>query len=208
MVPVPPCKLCQPVGNSFRKPPSDRPRRISRDDGVSGDVLGHDGACAITAPAPTLRPGNTMAPCPIQTSWPIWTRCRAPFEEFGLVPLFREIRAGAIGEVRLRGPVHRMIARIDPRHRRNRAELSDRGVGDLGIVDDIGIIVHRHVVQDRARANLAIGASLLSCSFALESIVGSTESILPAMRTSTNDENRSLGMHVIDAVDVNVMTDR
>jgi hypothetical protein len=54
--------------------------------------------------------------------------------------------------------MHRVIARIDPRHRRDRAELSDRGVGDLGVVHDIGIVAHRYFEQDGAGADFAIGA--------------------------------------------------
>src|SRR6202171_5834648 len=80
-----------------------------------------------------------------------------PFEELGLVALAFKIRAGAIGEVRVRRPLHRMIAGVDSRHRRNRAEFSDGSVGDLRVVHDIGIVVHRHLVQDGTRANLAIG---------------------------------------------------
>src|SRR5260370_17140498 len=44
MVPVPPLKLCQPVGNVLRKTPLDRPRRISCDNRVGRYVLGHDRA--------------------------------------------------------------------------------------------------------------------------------------------------------------------
>src|ERR1700754_1200924 len=44
MVPVPPRKLREAVGDGFGKPPLHRPRRISRDDGVGGNVLGHNGA--------------------------------------------------------------------------------------------------------------------------------------------------------------------
>ena len=82
----------------------------------------------------------------------------------------------------LRGPLHRVIAGIDPRHRRDRAELSDGGVSDLRVVDDVGIVAHRHFMQDRARADLAIGAEPCVVQGRGGSMVGSTESILPAMR--------------------------
>ena len=81
-----------------------------------------------------------------------------PFEEFSLVALAWKIRAGAIGEVRLRGPVHGVIARVDPCHRRDRAELSDRRISDLGVVHDVGIIVQCDLVQNRSRADFAIGS--------------------------------------------------
>ena len=51
-----------------------------------------------------------------------------------------------------------MIAGIDPRHRCDRAELADRRVGDLGIVDDIGIVAHLDVEQNGTGADFAIGA--------------------------------------------------
>jgi len=81
-----------------------------------------------------------------------------PGEELGVVSLAGKIGAGAVGEVRLRGAVHRVVARVDPRHRRDRAELSDRGGGDLGVVHDVGIVVHRDFEQDGPRADLRIGA--------------------------------------------------
>jgi hypothetical protein len=52
----------------------------------------------------------------------------APGKEFGIVTLTGELRPRAIGEMRLRRPMHRMIARVDPGHRRDRTELSDRGI--------------------------------------------------------------------------------
>ena len=42
VVPVPPCELGETPGDTFRKAPLDRPRRIARDDRVSRDILGHD----------------------------------------------------------------------------------------------------------------------------------------------------------------------
>src|SRR5215510_7806834 len=42
MTPVPPGQPRQPVGDGFRKPPPDRPRRIAANDGVGGNILGDD----------------------------------------------------------------------------------------------------------------------------------------------------------------------
>ena len=81
-----------------------------------------------------------------------------PCEELSVVAFPWKVRAGAIAEMGLGSPLHGMIARIDPGHRRDRTEFPDRGVGDLGIVHDVGIVVHRHFLQNRARADLAIGA--------------------------------------------------
>src|SRR3979490_2875465 len=159
MVPVPPLKLRQPVGNVFRKTPLDRPRRISCDNRVGQYVLGHDrarrdhragGDAAArqhdgAVPDPDIMTNMDVMPAP-------------PFEELRLVALSRKIGAGAIGEVRLRGAVHGMIAGVDPRHGRDRAEPSDRGVGDLRVVHDVGIIAQRDLMQDRAGADFAIDA--------------------------------------------------
>jgi hypothetical protein len=70
MVPVPPRKVNQPVGDLLAEPPLDRPRRVAADNGVGGNVLGDDRACCDDS-GPDLAAGKTMAPCPIQTSWPI-----------------------------------------------------------------------------------------------------------------------------------------
>ena len=161
VVPVPPGKLGQPVGYRFGKPPADRSRRVAGNDGVGRHVLGDDGAGRdhrAGADAAARQHDGAMSDPDVVTDMD--AMAAPPFEEFGLVALAREIRAGAIGEVRLRGAVHRVIAGVDPRHRRDRAELSDRRVGDLRVVHDIGIIVHRHFLQDRPRADLAIGAEL------------------------------------------------
>jgi hypothetical protein len=83
-----------------------------------------------------------------------------PLEELMLVAFARKIGAGTVGEVCLRSPVHGMIAGVDPGHRRDRTELSDRGVGDLRVVHDIGIVAHLDVEQNGSRADLAVGAEL------------------------------------------------
>ena len=61
--------------------------------------------------------------------------------------------------------MHRVITRIDPRHRGDRAELSDSGVGDLCVIHDIGVIAHRHFKQDRSRADFAIGTEAGALQF-------------------------------------------
>ena len=81
-----------------------------------------------------------------------------PGEELGFICLAGKVGARAIREVRLRRAMHRMIAGIDSRHRSDRAELPDGGVGDLTVIHDVGIIAERDLVQDGARANFAISA--------------------------------------------------
>src|SRR5262249_49689154 len=63
-------------------------------------------------------------------------RGAAPREKFLLVPLAGKIGACAIGHMRLRRPRHRMVAGIDARPGRDRAELAEPGVSDLAVVDD------------------------------------------------------------------------
>src|SRR5262249_13798649 len=63
-----------------------------------------------------------------------------PAEEVGFVLRVSEISAGAIGEMGLACPMHRVIARIDPGHCRDRAEFSNAGIGDIAVVDDIRIV--------------------------------------------------------------------
>src|ERR1700719_2771324 len=101
MVPIPPRKSCQPVGNGFRKPPPDGSRRISADDGVSRDILGHDGARRNHGAGgdAAARQHDGAVPDPdIVTD--VDAMAAPPFEELGLVALAWEISARAIGEVR------------------------------------------------------------------------------------------------------------
>src|SRR4030088_3306252 len=100
MVPVPPRKLCQPAGNGFRKPPPDRPRRISRDDGVGRDDLGHDGACCdhrAGADGAAWLPDCAVPDQDIMTD--VDAMASPPFEDLRLVAFAGEISAGAISEV-------------------------------------------------------------------------------------------------------------
>ena len=141
---------------------------LPADDGVGRHVLGDDGAGrdhGAGADAAARQHDRAMPDPDVMADMDVMRA--PPFEELGVVALARKIGAGAIGEVRLRRAVHRMIAGIDPRHRRDRAELSDRGVGDLRVVHDVGIVVHRRRragwcgrrPRNRRRA-------WLSCSFA------------------------------------------
>src|SRR5262245_47086406 len=66
--------------------------------------------------------------------------------------------AGAIAEMGLLRSVHRMIAGIDARHGGNRAELSECRVGNVAVVDDVGIVGERNFEQPGSRADLGIGA--------------------------------------------------
>ena len=85
-------------------------------------------------------------------------RRAAPCEKFLFIPLPGKIGACAIGDVRLRRPAHRMVAGIDPRHGRDRAELADRGVGGLAVVDDVGVIAQGDFEQPRSRTHFGVGA--------------------------------------------------
>ena len=159
MVPVPPGEFRQAGRDIFRKPAPDDPRRISGDDGVGRNVLGHDRACRDDGAGADIaaRQDHGAVPDP-DVMADVDVMAAAPCEKLRIVAFLRKIRAGAIGEMRLRSPLHGVIARIDPRHRGDRAEFPDRRVGDLRVVHDVGIVVHRHFMQDRARADLAIGA--------------------------------------------------
>lgn len=69
---------------------------------------------------------------------------------------------GAIGKMALRGATHRMAAGIDAHHDSDRAELSDSGVDNFGVVHDVTVVAkstldHRGTWPDlRIAAELAI----------------------------------------------------
>src|SRR5882672_8270406 len=133
-----------------------------------------------------------------------------PFEELSFVTLAWKIRAGAIGEVRLRGPVHGVIARVDPCHRRDRAELPDRRIGDLGVVHDVGIIVQCDLVQNRARADFAIGTEPGAVQFG-RWIDGRFDGKYFAGHANFHEQWMLIrgyrsGPHVIDVIDDKVVT--
>ena len=69
-----------------------------------------------------------------------------------------EIGAGPIGDVGLGYPMHRVVAGIDPRHRCDRAELAERRVGDVAVVDDVGIVLEHDFKQLRSCTDFRIGA--------------------------------------------------
>src|SRR5260370_10471148 len=45
VVPIPPRQLREPAGNGLGEPSPDRPRGIASDNGIGGNILGHDAAC-------------------------------------------------------------------------------------------------------------------------------------------------------------------
>src|SRR5262245_15536183 len=81
-----------------------------------------------------------------------------PCEEFVLVAFAIEIGAGPVAEVRLARPIHRVVARIDARHCRDRGELPDTRVRNVAVVDDVGIVTEIDLEQRGARADLGISA--------------------------------------------------
>ena len=161
MVPVPPRELRKPPGDGFGKPRLDRPGRVACNDRVGRDVLGHDGAGRDhRAGADRAAGQDDRAVADPDVMADMDMMFAAPCKEFGIVAFARKIAAGAVGKMRLRGPVHRVIARIDPRHRRDRTEFPNRGVGDLRVVHDVGIVRHRDLEQHGSGADLGIGAEL------------------------------------------------
>ena len=95
VVPVPPFKCDQAIGNRLRKTPLDRTRRIAADNVVGGDVPGNDrsgrnyraGADAATGQDNCAMPDpDVMADVHVVGF--------APFEEFSLVALARESWSG------------------------------------------------------------------------------------------------------------------
>src|SRR5262245_54769286 len=79
-----------------------------------------------------------------------------PGEEIGLVLRASEISAGAIGEMGLACSMHRVIARIDPGHRRDRAEFSDAGIGDIAVIDDIRVVAELDLQELSSGADFGI----------------------------------------------------
>ena len=51
-----------------------------------------------------------------------------------------------------------MVAGVDPGHRRDRTELADRRVNDIRVVHDIGVVTHRRLGEDGARADRGVAA--------------------------------------------------
>src|SRR5262249_32251591 len=100
MVPVPPRKSRQPVGEVFRKTPPDGSGRIAGNDGVGGNVLGDDGAGrdhGASANAATRQHDCAMTDPDIVAD--MHALAFPPVEELGFVRLPWKIGAGAIGEM-------------------------------------------------------------------------------------------------------------
>jgi hypothetical protein len=159
VTPVPPCELGKTAGNLLREPAPHDARRIAGDDGVGGHVLCDDGTRRdhrAGADIAARQHDRAMADPDVVPDMDVMLA--SPVEEIVVVALAFEVGARAVGKVRLRGAVHRMIAGIDARHRRDRAEFPDGRVGDLRVVHDVGVIAYRHFMQDRACADLGIAA--------------------------------------------------
>src|SRR3954453_23633562 len=126
VVPIPPGKRLQPFGDMRREPWPYHARRIARHDRVRRDVLRDDSTARDHCARPDIAPGQDDSAVPdpdvVSDGHAVGS---PPVEERVLVRLALEIGRRAIGEMRLRGALHRMVAGVDPRHRRNRAELAD-----------------------------------------------------------------------------------
>src|SRR6516165_6918188 len=59
--------------------------------------------------------------------------------------------------MRMRRPRHRMVAGIDARHGRDRAELAEPGVSGLAVVDDVRIVAQRDLEQAGSRTDFRVG---------------------------------------------------
>jgi hypothetical protein len=112
MVPVPPRKVNQPVGDLLAEPPLDRPRRVAADNRVGGNVLGDDRTCCDdSGPDLAARQDDGAMPDPDVVA-DMNAAALAPGKEFGLVALAWKIGTGAIGKVCLRRSINWMVARI------------------------------------------------------------------------------------------------
>src|SRR5580693_1344899 len=140
-----------------RKARTNKPGRVSGDNGVGRDIFGHDRARGnhdAVADLSSRQHNGTVADPDIMADDDA-TRS-PPFEELSLVDLAREIAGGTIGEMRLAGALHRVIAGIDPGHRRDRAELAKFRVSDIAVVDDIRIVADLGFEQGRACADIGV----------------------------------------------------
>ena len=105
-----------------------------------------------------------------------------PGEEFSLVAFAREIGTGSIGDVGLGYPVHRVVAWIDPRHRRDRAEFAECRVGNVAVVDHVRIVREQHFEELSACADFRIGAEYAGPDVGAVVISGSVESAFLPMK--------------------------
>src|SRR5262245_55231585 len=159
MAPVPPRKALQALRYGLGKPPPHEARRVARDDRIVRHVLGDDGSGrdhrAGADAASRQDDGAVTDPDVVPDRDPM---AAPPSEEFVLVRLTGEVRARTVGEVRLAGALHRMIAGVDACHGGDRTELADRRVGDVAVVDNVGIVAQLDLEQLRARPDFAIHA--------------------------------------------------
>ncbi len=161
MAPVPPRQFLHALGDGGGKSRTDHPRRVSGDDGIGRHVFRHDRAGGDHRPSADLAAGKddgAMADPDIVADLDMMRP--PPVEEFSIIHLAGEIRARAISKMGLRDACHRVVARIDPGHGRDRAEFSEGRVGGVAVVDDVGIIRELDLEQFGARADLRIGSKL------------------------------------------------
>jgi hypothetical protein len=76
-----------------------------------------------------------------------------PLEKFRVIAQVEPDLTRAIAVVMLAGAPSGVVARIDADECRNRAELSDRGVNDRAVMDDIAVIAERGFGDAGARAH-------------------------------------------------------
>src|SRR5262249_18828134 len=120
--------------------PND-PRRVAGDDRIGIDIFSHHGTgCDHRAGTDgAARKDDRTMPDP--DVMPEINHVRAaPRAKVLFVPLAREVGACAISEMRLSRSTHRMVARIDSCHGRDRAEFTEGRVSNLAVVDDVGVI--------------------------------------------------------------------
>ena len=150
--PAPAAAPRSPAGNA-----AGSAGRIAGDDAVGRDILGDDGAAGddgARADAAAGQDDGAMADPDIMADG--HRRRASPGEEIGVILRIVEIGRGAIGEMRLARPLHRVIAGVDPGMGGDRAELADGRVDDVGIVHDIGVVAHRRLDEGGAGADLGI----------------------------------------------------
>ena len=157
--PIPPGKPLQARSDFGGKTRAQHPRRIADRNRISRDVLGHHGAGAdhrAGADHATRQHNGAVADPDVMTDGHVIRP--PPGKELIFILRAVEISAGAVGKMRLGRTMHRVVAGVDPGHRRDRGELADGRVGDVAIVHDIRVIAERHLLQLGARADFGVGA--------------------------------------------------
>lgn len=141
--------------------PPDRPGRHTGDDGVGGDILGHNRARgdhragadgdagqhdrAVTEPDIVAEPDLVLAP---------------PVEEVRVVVVGEPVVDRTVGEVVQGRAPHRVVGRVDPRIGGDVAELADLGTPRDAALHDVGVVAQRGFVKAGLRADLDVGAEL------------------------------------------------